>query len=195
MGCNQKRLVQKLESKELVEYVESEMDETPALRITEAQKGESTASLFCNADNYQDYIYDEEKTKELIRETGKGCQLEGFDFRGQGLQSATFQKANLRFAVFRDVNLYSVDFRRADLFLADLYGAELERANFIGSDLRKANLQNTNYMEAFFRTAKLEGASYSEYDSIEAYIRRFSGAGITGPNSRGMKKVEEKESL
>ena len=64
----------------------------------------------CNKINYKDFIYNKQKTDQLIKETGSGCDLLGLDFRGRDLS-----KADLRLAAFYEADLRGADLRGANL--------------------------------------------------------------------------------
>ena len=53
-------------------------------------------SLVCNKDNYPEYIYNQNKTVELIKSTGRGCNLSGAKLGGLTLRGAYLREANLK---------------------------------------------------------------------------------------------------
>ena len=99
----------------------------------------------CDRSNYRDYIGDEEKTLELIDETGMGCQL----FK------ANLKEANLTGAYLLGANLTGANLTGASLEEANLTGANLKEANLTGANLYKANLR-----WAYLRWAYLTGVPF-----------------------------------
>ena len=73
----------------------------------------SSATLFaqaeCNETNYQDYIYNKQKTDRLIAETGQGCVLVIADFSEKDLRNAYLKQADLRGANLERTNLQDVE--------------------------------------------------------------------------------------
>ena len=137
-------------------------------------------TLYCDITNYEEYIYSTKKTDQLIMATGQGCQLSNQNFKGQILNKADFRQADVSDTIFNDAKLQGADFR----------GAIVDETKFIKAELQTAKFQNTEYQVGFYNKAELQGATYSEYDRVEAYMRKISGQGIRDPESRGMVKVE-----
>ena len=88
--------------------------------------------LECNDENYEEFIFNNGKTKRLIRDTDEGCQLEGIDLRGKDLTKANLTLANLKNAKLNNTNLTFASFKDADLRGADLRGAIITNTNFCG---------------------------------------------------------------
>ena len=89
----------------------------------------SPGELMCNQTNYETYIKNRRLTRQLINQTGEGCQLEGINLSGRDLTGTYLNVANLR-------NAYLVG--------AILTNATLEDADLSGADLRGAVIMNTN---------------------------------------------------
>ena len=137
-------------------------------------------TLYCDITNYEEYIYSTKKTDQLIMATGQGCQLSDQNFEGQILNKADFRQADVSDSIFNNAKLQGADFR----------GAIVNKTKFIKAELQNVKFQNTEYQVGFYNKAELQGATYSDYDSVEAYLRKMSGQGIRDPESRGMVKVE-----
>ena len=92
-------------------------------------------TMVCNIENYNQYIWSEEKTNQLIAETGSGCDFSEADLSGANLSWANFSKANLTFA-----DLSGADLSGVNLEEANLNGATLSWVNLTGANLKGANL-------------------------------------------------------
>ena len=150
------------------ETTQTANDETAqAVEDETAQATEDTAQTAkCNIHNYKEYVYDYKKVNQLIAETGQGCYLPGVDFSNQDLTDMVFTQSNLRGAIFRNTNM--------------------DGAKFIKVDCTGCALEDSSYMEAYWRGALLKTATYNWYDFGVAWIRLFSGQGIRNPEGRGM---------
>ena len=89
----------------------------------------SQGELMCNKTNYETYIRNKRLTRQLINQTGEGCQLEGINLSGKDLTGTYFNVANLR---------------NANLVGAILTNATLEEADLSGADFRGTVIMNTN---------------------------------------------------
>ena len=160
-----------------------------------------TQTQRCNINNYETFIYDNEKTTTLIRESGHGCYLRDVDLREADLKNADLRRvdlsdaylfgadlrgvdlsgANGRDANFNIANLVDADLRGADLSLtvlngANLSDADLNRANLrgsylIGVDLRGASLIDADLRGAFLISSDLRGADLSDADLRGVILR------------------------
>ena len=124
-----------------------------------------TKKIYCDKSNYKDFIYSNEKTKNLIKQTGKGCQLKNINLRGEILSKANLSNANLY------------------------------QANLIGAHLLEANLSKTILSEAFLYNANLIKANLSNANLIGAKINRFSvirsGLNIEDLKKRGTLIIDD----
>ncbi|MGB2599008.1 MAG: pentapeptide repeat-containing protein, partial [Candidatus Omnitrophota bacterium] len=95
----------------------------------------------------------------------EGFALEGFDFRGRNLTSASFLACNLNWADFRGANLELTRMRFSDLRNADFTGArfsgsDLEATMFGGADLTDADLKSCKLSGALFAGANLDHTDF-----------------------------------
>ena len=114
----------------------------------------------CDYRNYEKYIMNKDATDNLVKKTGRGCQLMGMDFGMLEWPSAYLYKANLRRALFDE----------ADLTGANFEGALVDHASFFKANLQGANLKWNAQLGVDLRYAKLEGAQIpkiSSRDSLE----------------------------
>ena len=123
----------------------------------------------CDHQNFKEYIYDKKKMKRLLKETGKGCQLEGANLKGMNLEGAYLFRANLK-----EANLEGANLKGANLKGVNLEGAKLKGANLEGADLKGANLKGAD-----LKVAKLKGADLKRVN--------FEGADLKRADLRGVK--------
>ena len=121
----------------------------------------------CNKNNYQDYVFDQEKMKQLITE-GMSCNL-----KGANLEGADLPKADLRFA---------------NLEGADLRGANLRSANLRGANLRGAHLEGAFLSNVIVHGTNLRNATYNEATDLPLWDWSF------GTEKRGMIKTDNPSS-
>ena len=145
---------------------------------------QTTLGEFCNQSNYEKFIWNKEKTLELIEKTGKGCQLHGADLTkmnpvATGNIAPTPHKTNLKKAFLQKANLYGANLSGVNLEKADLTEANLQRAN-----LKKANLTEGNYQKAYLQGADLTRATLYKADLEQAtlYKTDLKKANLTKAN-------------
>ena len=104
---------------------------TLSVLITLMLSSSSFANEVCNENNFEDYIYNPTKTRKLIKETGKGCDLRGIQLPSSSrFTGATFRAASLQGAKLRGINFRGSDFRRANLKGAILQSAVLRNTKY-----------------------------------------------------------------
>ena len=126
----------------------------------------------CDYINFKEYIHDKKKTGQLLKRTGKGCQLETTNLKGAYLKGADLYRANLKGA-----NLKWADLKGADLYRANLKGANLEGANLKGADLYRAKLTGANLTGANLTGANLKGAVYDDTTTFPTWFL-IAGKGL-----------------
>ena len=119
----------------------------------------------CTIENYQDFIYDSEKTDNLIKETGTGCNLQEINFGGAHLTGADLRKANLT-----GVNFYNAYLTGANLSEADLLWANLTEADLTGVDLTKADIRWAYLYKAHLIGADLTETKYNTHTTMPISI-------------------------
>ncbi|WP_019901246.1 pentapeptide repeat-containing protein [Salinispora arenicola] len=86
------------------------------------------------------YVVDVVDGARLIREHGRGADLQGADLQGADLERANLERADLESADLERANLRGANLKGADLRGANLDGADLQGAAMRGADLRGAIL-------------------------------------------------------
>ncbi len=99
---------------------------------------------------------------ELLLDTNQcyGCNLEGADLSGRGLEESDLEGANLS---------------NANLKGADLEGANLKGANLTGADLQNADLSEADLYKADLTDADLTGADLEETLLDDAILTGVKG--------------------
>ena len=153
-------------------------------RIFAYQIGKSQV-MSCDITNYQLYIKSLEKTNQLIRETGMGCQLAGESFYMGHLMGAIFVEANLTGAFFSLEDLEGANFAGANLSRGVLSGTNLKRANFTEANLSQAYFLGAHLAGADLTEAIIDGAIFMSaiYDSETRFPDGFN------PISAGMREI------
>ncbi len=134
------------------------------------------ALVLCDHTNWRDFVWDPPKVNELIKITGRGCNLEGIDFSGEDLEMAYLRKANLSHSKLVGANLWKADLadaaiEHADLKWADLGEANLSHASIGGSDLRWADLRGTRFHPLSVYAVDFNPLSISKADMRWAKLR------------------------
>jgi len=120
--------------------------------------------------------------ERLVREHGRGANLQDANLRGANLQDAYLRGANLQDANLRCAYLQGANLQDAYLQGANLQGADLRCANLQGAYLRCAYLQGANLQDAYLQDAYLQGANLQDAYLQDAYLQ---GANLQGANLRG----------
>lgn len=118
------------------------------------------ASESCHIGNYRDYIFNQTKTEELIRQTGEGCQLPRITLRKANLSGAILIRANLRGAYLAHPNLINANLTEANLAGAEISWAEFNEAILIGANFAGADLSWADFSGADLTKANFSGASF-----------------------------------
>ena len=145
-----------------------------------ARKAEASDQLSCNENNYLSHIGRDAKEKRLnlLKKTGKGCQLEWASFEGQTFRETSFMKANLYKANLVDSTFESFDFSYATLRRAKLQKATFIDGDFSSVDLQRAKLNGATFKNVFFSKADFTKAYLLGTDLREA--RSLKRANLKG---------------
>lgn len=118
-------------------------------------------ALKCDHTNYQKFIFNKEKTNQLISLTGKGCQLESVDFRKVPLKGAYLPKANLQSADLRGVSAQSVILTDSDLRKSKIQGAKFTGADIRGVDFTDADWSSRSFVSSWMTRPDFKDANYN----------------------------------
>ena len=144
--------------------------------------GAASSWATCNHSNFQEYIWDEGKTLEMLSRDKRGCYLRNISLSGE-FEEADFRRADLRNAKITNANLV-----RANLEGARLQGIrEVNGVNFTGAKMRGIKLKGGN----------LEGGIFVGVDAVDVGFRDvtlngaiFRGAGLAKADFRNQNTLD-----
>ena len=132
---------------------------------TDEKQSEGAPAGVCNISNYKSYVFDQEKYRQLVSETGQGCDLRGADLSGENFEDAVLWQADLSGA-----KLIEVDFEDAILRGTNMQGADAYKANFDGAEMTSVDARGAKFqgadLDANLTNAKLQGAEYDDDTSF-----------------------------
>lgn len=107
----------------------------------------------CNATNYKEYIFDQDKVDQAQRESFinnnsfNWCDLIGADLSEQNLQGAILTHLDLKYIKCYKTNFDNADFTNVNLSFADCDGASFRATKFNRTNVSGANFSNTIWNE------------------------------------------------
>ena len=120
--------------------------------------------LKCDHANYREFIHNKEKTEQLISQTGKGCQLQGFDFRKEkdiDLRKAYLPKANLRNSDWRMIDAQGVILTDSDMQKSKIQSAKFIKADVCGADFTNADWKTPSFLAGWLSKPDFTDAKYN----------------------------------